>query len=77
MYFTNTKEGIFTDGIASILPGCTVQVEKGKETAKMDAAWRKGWLDKSETLQEGAKLTPLIADKPVTVATNSKPKTTK
>ena len=72
-FFTNSGTGYFTDSLAGLLPGQTVEIEKGKETKTMDAAFHGGWLSRSENKPDNAKMVPLLAVKPVTEI-NAKPK---
>ena len=74
MFYTNLSEGYFTDGIAGLAPGQTVEIETGKETPKVTDAWKAGWLAQSQSLPINASLVPLLANAEV-VKIVSKPKT--
>jgi len=74
MFFTNTGAGNFTDAVINLRPGECIEIEDGKESKLVDEAWKGGWLNKTHGKPDGAKDGVLLAKKPVTVATNAKPK---
>ena len=73
-FYTNIKDGYFTDAIIGLAPGETSEIETGKETQKVDAAWKGGWLAKSQNAPENAVMAPLLAEKKA-VKIEAKPKT--
>jgi hypothetical protein len=73
-FYTNIKDGYFTDAIIGLAPGETSEIETGKETQKVDMAWKGGWLAKSQNAPENAVLVPVLAEKKA-VKIEAKPKT--